>query len=128
MDLRSVKSQGQSLPSAARVLRRLGSSRLALAMLIVIAALALARGLNLAVFDSEGGKDFQWSGSRTLLDHRNPYAEYQEYRQGLREKPFILTQAPNYPASGYVFLWPFAALEWSAAKAAWAVANVCFTI
>jgi hypothetical protein len=101
---------------------------MALAVLLFLAGAGLARGLQMALSDPQGSKDFQWSGSRIILQHRNPYTEYQEYMQGLRERPFILTQGPNYPASGYVFLWPFAALDWPTAKVAWAVANVLFTI
>ena len=75
-----------------------------------------------------GSQDFQWGPSKILLEHGNPYAEYFKYEDGERENPFILVQYPNYPSSGYVFLWPYASMDWENAKRAWWFSNIIFTI
>lgn len=49
------------------------------------------------------------------------------YLKSVGESPFMLSQAPNYPASGLVFLWPYAVWEWSIAKTLWAFSNILFT-
>lgn len=95
--------------------------------LVVLAAASLLLGIANAL--SKGGsQDFQWGPSRVLLAGNNPYTPYIEYRKGhTPTNPYILKQVPFYPASGYVFLWPYAALDWKAAKLCWALSNVIFT-
>jgi Glycosyltransferase family 87 len=110
----------------ARIALRGVGSRIAIGILLLLGALALLRGLNAALAPN-GSQDFQWSAARAILQDRNPYREYLEYKAGQRDKPYILTQSPNYPASAYVFLLPFGLLSWPAAKVAWAAANVLFT-
>jgi len=69
--------------------------------------------------------DFQWSPSRLLLQHKDPYALFLSYVHGeLAVPPYFLKQRPNYPAFGLLLLWPFAMLPWHAAKAAWLLASL----
>src|SRR5919108_2416309 len=110
-----------------RFASRGAGSTILMGLLLLLATLSFLRGLN-AALAPDGSQDFQWSATRAILQHRNPYAEYLEYKAGLREKPYILTQSPNYPASGYVFLLPFGLLSWPAAKTAWAAANILLTV
>lgn len=114
--------------ASARRVAQLARGWFVVGLLLALAALSLLRGLSQAVAGPEGGQDFQWSGTRALMEQRNPFAEYLEYAQGKRGKPYPLTQSPGYPASGYVFLMPFGALDWPVARVGWAVANVLFTI
>jgi hypothetical protein len=93
-------------------------------ILIGGACLSLAQGLNNAVLRPNGSEDNQWGPSRALLEHRNPYEAY--LNRGA-DSPFMMAQRPNYPASGLVLLAPYAALDWPAAKALWALSNVLFT-
>jgi hypothetical protein len=117
-----------ALRRSAEAVSRLAHSRLALAVLLLLAFVSLLGGLEKGILVPDGSQDFQWSGSRALLERRNPYSEFLEYKQGLRPKSYILTQTPNYPASSYVFLWPVAALPWPVAKVVWAGANLFFTL
>jgi hypothetical protein len=59
------------------------------------------------------------------MEQKDPYVAYINRVGG--ESPFILSQAPNYPASGLVILWPYAVWEWSIAKTLWAFSNIVFT-
>jgi hypothetical protein len=98
--------------------------RLLLGALVAAALLSLVQGLRTALSDPEGSQDNQWGPSRALLHHTDPYAAYLD---GGRASPFILTQDPNYPASGLMFLWPYAALDWPTARVLWALSNLLFT-
>lgn len=96
-------------------------------ILIPLAVVSLYRGLYNATIE-DGSQDTQWSPSRTLLQHDNPYELFLKYKMDQdKGSPFILCQAPNYPASGLIFLWPYAAFPWAVAKILWAVSNVLFT-
>lgn len=98
--------------------------RAILLLLVTAACVSLLQGLRNAVVREGGSQDAQWGPGRALLDGTDPYAAYLN-RRG--ESPFILCQAPNYPASGLVFLWPYAMWDWPTAKALWALSNVAFT-
>ena len=96
-------------------------------VLVLLAGVSLLLGIENAL-DRNGSQDFQWGPSRVLLQGKNPYTPYIEYRKGFTQvNPYLLTQVPFYPASGYVFLWPYAALDWRAAKVAWALSNVALS-
>lgn len=99
--------------------------RVILGLLILGACISLLQALNNAILRHEGSQDNQWGPSRALLEHRNPYAAY---LHSPGASPFILSQNPNYPASGLIFLWPFAFLSWPAAKILWAFSNLLFTV
>ena len=94
-----------------------------LGVLVLGACVSLLQGLNNAILRDSGSQDNQWGPSRALLEGTNPYKAHLDPSGS----PFILCQAPNYPASGLVFLWPYAMWEWPAAKTLWAISNVCFT-
>lgn len=87
---------------------------------ILGASVSLAQGLKNAV---ERSQDFQWSPSRALLNHEDPYSAY------LRSNGHsqFMAQTPAYPASGLIFIWPYAALNWTVAKSLWAMSNIIFT-
>ncbi len=93
-------------------------------VLLILGALSCAQGFVNAVKPA-GSQDFQWSPSRYLLQHKNPYQLYLAHRAGeLKDNPFPLSQVPNYPASALLALWPLAALDLDTAKWLWAAANV----
>ncbi len=95
---------------------------------LVLGAVSGAQGFVNAVKPA-GSQDFQWSPSRYLLRHENPYQLYLAHRAGeLKDNPFPLSQVPNYPASALVFLWPLAAIDLDIAKWLWATANMLLGI
>lgn len=96
-----------------------------LVLLTVAACISLSQGLNNAILRQTGSQDNQWGPSRALLEHTDPYRAYLDSNG---KSPFILCQAPNYPASGLVFLWPYAVWKWPVAKILWAVSNLLFTV
>jgi hypothetical protein len=98
-----------------------------LALLVIAACISLIQGLNNAIIRQGGSQDFEWSPSRVLLQHTDPYAAFFD-RGRSSTSPFILAQAPNYPASGLMFIWPYAVWDWFTAKILWAVSNLLFTI
>jgi hypothetical protein len=93
---------------------------LLIAILVLGSALSVAQGVKNALQRSQ---DFQWSPSRSLLEHDDPYSAYL-ISKGRSQ---FLAQTPAYPATGLVFLWPYAALNWDSAKLLWAVSNIFFT-
>lgn len=96
-------------------------------VLAVLGSLSCAQGFLNAV--KGGSQDFQWSVSRHLLRHENPYRLFREYKAGrLENKPFLAAETPVYPASAEIFLWPVAALDFDDAKWIWAAANIMFAI
>src|SRR3954462_5575430 len=98
------------------------------AVFLSIGFFSLAQGVMNATAD-DGSKDFQWSVARYLLEHKNPYQLYLDFRAGLLpSSPFIATETPVYPASAELFLWPLAGLDYSTAKWAWALLNAVFSI
>ena len=97
-------------------------------ILIGLATLSLFQGLKDAILEVDGSQDFQWGPSRALLEHKDPYASYIDFSEGRSKiNPYILAQAPNYPVSAYIFLWPYAIIDWKYAKMFWAISNVVFT-
>lgn len=97
-------------------------------ILLALGVLSCGQGFINAV-KPLGSQDFQWSPSRYLRQHENPYRLYLEHRGGeLKDNPFPLSQVPNYPASALVFLWPLTALDLDTAKWVWAAANVLMGI
>ena len=95
-----------------------------LVFLLLASCACAVLGLSRGVLFEGGSQDNQWGPSRALLAHRNPYADYLAAPD---RSPFILSQSPNYAASGLMFLWPLAALDWPVAKVLWACANLLFT-
>ena len=106
-------------------MKRVSRMKLALVVLLILGAcVSLIQGLNNAILRDEGSQDNQWGPSRALLERTDPY---EAHLDPIAPSPFILCQAPNYPASGLLFLWPYAVWEWPTAKALWAISNVVFT-
>jgi hypothetical protein len=64
--------------------------------------------------------DFQWTPTKELLQHQNPYESF------LSGKLF-LAQEPLYPLTGYIILIPYAAMDWQYAKITWALTNYLMT-
>lgn len=93
-----------------------------LGLLVAGACLSLLQGLNNAVLSETGSLDNQWGPSRALLNRVDTYAAFLA-----GEKPSNLIYISNYPASGLVFLWPYAWCDWPTAKLLWALSNVLFT-
>ena len=92
--------------------------------LLILAALVSAFAGIVNALGPVGSQDNQWGPSRYLLHHASPYGLYLHHGGG---RSFILSQMPNYPASGLVFLWPYAALGWPVAKVLWLASNLGFT-
>lgn len=99
--------------------------RVIFVFLILAACISLIQGLNNAIIRPDGSQDNQWGPSRSLLEHTDPYVAYLD---PIGNSPFTLSQNPNYPASGLVFLWAYAVWKWSTAKVLWAFSNVLFTL
>jgi hypothetical protein len=78
--------------------------------------------LNILVFGEaiRASGDFQWSPTKELLQHQNPYESF------LSEKIF-LAQMPLYPLTGYILLIPYALMDWEYARIAWALTNYLAT-
>ena len=85
-------------------------------------------GFTSGAFKDGRSQDFQWSPSKMLMEHQNPYQQYTAFKDGKIEKPYMMSQAPNYPASGYVFLWPYSAMDWDMARLSWSISNLIFTL
>lgn len=102
--------------------------RAVILVLIVLALASLYVTIQKTGSMEDGGKDFQWGASQALLHKQNPYTSYIAYKSGLGKNPYILNQSPSYPASAYVFLFPFAVMNWPEAKLSWAISNLIFTI
>lgn len=95
---------------------------------LMVGLLSFAQGVMNATAHS-GSKDFQWSIARYLLEHKNPYRLYVEFKRGhSSNSPFVATETPVYPASAEVLLWPLAALDYSTAKWIWAFLNGIFAV
>lgn len=98
------------------------------AAFLIFGLLSFAQGVMNATAPS-GSKDFQWSIARYLLEHKNPFRLYQEFKRGhSSNSPFVATETPVYPASAEVLLWPLAALDYSTAKWIWAFLNGFFAV
>ncbi|MFZ0743915.1 MAG: glycosyltransferase 87 family protein [Terracidiphilus sp.] len=68
-------------------------------------------------------QDFQWSPTRLLLHHIDPW------REALAGNPsgsLILSQGPNYAHFLYLLMAPLGAMSFPVARVIWAVCNVCF--
>ncbi len=88
--------------------------------LVALAALSAARGVQNAM---SGSQDFQWSGTRILLEGDNPYAVK---LAGDPDSRILLSQAPNYAHTLYLSLVPYALLDFDSARLAWALTNIGF--
>ncbi len=70
-------------------------------------------------------QDFQWSGTRMLLDRVDPWLDF---LHGDPLHRILLLQIPNYLPVLYVLLVPFGLLPFTVAKAVWVVCNLCFAV
>lgn len=70
-------------------------------------------------------QDFQWSGTRMLLDKIDPWLDY---LQGDPLHRILLVQVPNYLPEFYLLLAPVGLLPFSRAKFAWFLCNVAFIV
>jgi len=102
--------------------------KILLILFTLFTLLSIYIGFTSGAFKDGRSQDYQWGPSKILMEHHNPYQQYAEFKEGKIENPFMMSQAPNYPASAYIFLWPYAAMDWNMAKLAWAVSNLIFTI
>ena len=91
-------------------------------LLAFMAFISVAQGINNALIYSQ---DFQWSPSVLFWDGINPY---NYYLNGNEENRIILSQAPNYLHSTYIFLYPFTLLDWESAKVLWALSSLLFAV
>jgi hypothetical protein len=90
---------------------------------ILLLIVLLAIYLNVLIFEkaiSEESGDFQWSPTKELLQHQNPYENF------LGGSGFM-AQMPLYPLTGYILLIPYAVVDWEYAKIAWALTNYLAT-
>lgn len=94
-------------------------------ILTILALMSVIQGFNNAILRTDGSQDNQWSPSRILLQHKDPYSAYLDPDQ---RKMFILNHVPNYPVSGLILLWPYAIWNWQTAKILWLILNLIFTV
>jgi hypothetical protein len=93
---------------------------------ILLFALLVLYAVNGIVHDlsmPRHSEDFQWSPSKIFWSGRNPY---KLWLSGNPTGEMILSQQPNYLPLLYVLLFPFAHLDFSTAKLAWAATNFAF--
>ena len=91
---------------------------LVILVLSIFAATSVVQGIANAL---QYSRDFQWSPIVLLWQGMNPYVEVLSGNFSIH---LILDQSPGYLHAMYVFLGPFALLDWSSAKIVWAVLNV----
>lgn len=70
-------------------------------------------------------KDFQYFAAHLFLHGYNAIEAFVPYRTNLQF--WFFTQAPNYPPTSIVLLWPIAAFDWPTAQWLWALTNACLT-
>lgn len=88
----------------------------------VFSIISVVRGLENAMSHSE---DFQWSPSLLFWDGVNPYSYF---LNGNEKNRIILSQAPNYLHSVYIFLYPYTLVDWEVAKILWAISSLLFAV
>ena len=96
--------------------------RVLLALLFLLAAISTVEGAKNAIQHSQ---DLQWSGSKMLLAHIDPWAEY------LRGDPnhlILPNQYPNYLPILYLLIFPLGLLPLLPAKILWLACNLTFAI
>lgn len=91
---------------------------LAILVLFIFAVTSVVQGIANAL---QYSRDFQWSPIVLLWQGMNPYVEVLSGNFSIH---LILDQSPGYLHAMYVFLGPFALLDWASAKIVWAVLNV----
>jgi hypothetical protein len=96
--------------------------RIILAVLILLAALSTARGLEDAFKRSQ---DFQWSGARLLLLRVDPW---QEFLNGDPHHQFHFTQFPSYLPLLYILIAPLAFMPLLPAQICWSICNIGFVV
>ena len=102
--------------------RKLLLKRVLLAFLILLTAISTLQGAGNAIPQSQ---DLQWSASKLLVDHLDPWAEY------LRGDPndlFLQSQYPNFLPILYILIFPLGLLPLLSAKILWLVCNIVFAI
>jgi hypothetical protein len=95
-----------------------------LAILILMAAGSAWQGAHNALAPGRS-QDFQWSGTRMVVQHINPWADY---LNGDPAHQIVKVQVPNYLPLLYVLIWPIGMLSMSTATAVWAVCNLMFGV
>lgn len=95
---------------------------LVIIMLGALATISVFQGIANAL---QFSRDFQWSPVVVLWRGLNPYAEVLSGNFSIN---MILDQSPGYLHAMYVFLGPFALLDWATAKIVWAILNVCVAL
>ncbi len=98
------------------------TSNVALAFGLLMALLSLAVSIRNSI---RASMDFQWSGARLLLLHRDPWVIY---KSGDPRHLIILSQVPNYLHELYVLLLPLGLLPFNKARIIWAICNVFFIL
>ena len=94
--------------------------RLVLAILLIAALVSLAQGLHNAYRFSN---DLQWSGTRLLVNHTDPY---RTYLAGDPSHSLMRWQIPNYLHELYIFELPLGYVSFPVASCIWAIANLVF--
>jgi Glycosyltransferase family 87 len=84
------------------------------------AGLSVLAGVRKATLSSQ---DFQWSPTRLLLHHIDPFKDALAGNQG---HAIILSQGPNYAHFFYLMLAPLGSMSFPAARVVWAVCNLVF--
>jgi hypothetical protein len=103
-----------------RLLERRNVRTGVLVVLVALALVSAAQGLHNAVVQSQ---DLQWSGTRMLLGHIDPWAD------ALQQDPhrmILKTQIPNYLPLLYLLMLPLGVLPPIAAQIVWALCNLAF--
>lgn len=94
--------------------------KIALIVGSMLAAVSVVAALREMLLNS---MDFQWSGARLLLEHRDPWAIY---LAGDPKHEILLVQIPNYLHELFVLMLPFGLIPFAKAKLLWAVCNLVF--
>jgi hypothetical protein len=98
------------------------TSKAALIAGFVLALISIAAALREMAINS---MDFQWSGARLLLEHRDPWAIY---LAGDPHHEILLMQYPNYLHELFVLMLPFGFAPFSISKFLWAACNFAFVV
>jgi hypothetical protein len=112
-------------------------NRFLLMCMLAYAAGSLWRGIGNAIGRGTGGQDFApvYKASRVWLHRENPYSSWSSERwmqvtRSHEAPPIIVPIAYStiYPPIALINVAPFAALEWSHARAAWLAVNIFWAI
>src|ERR1035437_2129471 len=111
------------MPIWAMASLRTGKARISLlGVLLILAAWSSVQAGENAMARSQ---DLQWSGTKLLLAHADPWAVYLGPNG---HAAFYMTQIPNYLPILYVLLIPIGWMSLTTAKLVWLVCNLLFAV